>query len=93
MSPGTVVHGGKQMELRIASSADEFEFFLIHYTPNYRPAAAAGEEHTDYMQTHFALEPGEHPKDRNAQTASPGFQDSRKLGRYPDQGVVPRHIA
>jgi AraC-like DNA-binding protein len=62
MSPGTVVHGGKQMELRIASSADEFEFFLIHYTPNYRPAAAAGEEHTDYMQTHFALEPGEHPK-------------------------------
>ncbi|TNJ66456.1 helix-turn-helix domain-containing protein [Paenibacillus hemerocallicola] len=62
MSPGTVVHGGKQMELRIAPSADEFEFFLIHYTPNYKQLAAEAELPTDYMQTHFALEPGEHPK-------------------------------
>lgn len=62
MSPGSVVHGGKQMELRIAPSADEFEFFLIHYTPDYKPAAAAAGEHADYMRSHFALEPGEHPK-------------------------------
>lgn len=57
LGPGLVAHGGKHMKLSVEEVTAEFEFYLIHYSPQGEAAAP-----TEDMQKHFVLEPGEDPK-------------------------------
>nr|WP_090891759.1 AraC family transcriptional regulator [Evansella caseinilytica] len=56
LSPGKVVHGGKNMALQVTVATADFEYCLIHYTLH---DVAANE--INYTNCHFLLHPGEHP--------------------------------
>ncbi|TPE67343.1 AraC family transcriptional regulator [Halalkalibacterium halodurans] len=53
LSPGKVVHGGKNMELIVKVGPAAFEYCLIHYTLHTRS------NHRNDTDSHFLLDPGE----------------------------------
>lgn len=56
LSPGLIVHGAKNMALKLAVGPTEFEYALIHYALEMPPGEPAG-----YAGTHYTLDTGENP--------------------------------